>query len=193
MTRRPSRSNQRSVTRRTLLAGVGAALTAGCTGRIPVAGNDGPITSKSLATVTPEKLKLKGPLVVEWDAEENRVVVTGHIAYGSSSCNRPELKSTFYDVGNDVLRVVVGVGEQSNSPFEFSEVCTADMASAHYRAFVRFRDSLPETVKVVERGHESNASRKRTVNRAEQRELCSVDHEQGSERAAKAHWTCPNP
>jgi hypothetical protein len=125
------------------------------------------------------------PTIVAFDERADVVEIHGYMYYGSSSRNEVGLESTTYDADTDALSVRLTSQDESPLP----TACTADMAATWYRVTVRFADSLPETVAVTEGGGRNTETR--TVDRAEQRELCTSDHPPDSEAAARAHWTCP--
>jgi len=160
------------------VAGLGAGL-AGCLG-----GGAG-ITKTSVEHVEPRRNRERRPTIVEFDGDAGAIHVLGFMRYGSSSCNRVGIDSTAYDREANTLRVVLA--SKSKNPLPTG--CTADMAATWYRATVGFAEELPQQVTVVEqRGDETE---KRTVDRSEQRTLCTSEHPPDSAAATKAHWTCP--
>lgn len=146
------------------------------------------LTEASLDHREPRRLQAPYPPIVSFDDDTQTVVVTGVMYYGSSSCDRIAIKDKSYDRKAAHLTVRIAPGRKSG--LDPSEACTADMAGSHYRAEFQFADDLPTTVTVVENGAESDVTR-RTVNRADQRRFCTGTHPDGSEAAARAHWTCP--
>lgn len=74
------------------------------------------------------------------------MVVSGHVYYGSSSCDEPRLDRVTDDPDADRLRIEVGYG----SDWPPSLGCTADVAGTFYRLSVRFDGTLPATVTVLE-------------------------------------------
>lgn len=160
-------------------------LVGGATGIAGCLGGGAGVSGTSVEHVEPRRNREQRPTIVEFDDSAGAVRVLGHMAYGSSSCDRVGIDSTKYDVETDALRVVMT--SKSKSPLPMA--CTADMAAAWYRATVQFADGLPQLVTVVER--RGDDSEKRTVDRSEQRELCTSEHPPDSEAAKKAHWTCP--
>lgn len=160
------------------LAGVSAGL-AGC-----IASGSG-VTNSSVEHVDPKRHRKRRPTIVAFDEDAGEVHIIGHMQYGSSSCNRIGIGSTRYNPDEGTLKVVMTSKDESG----FTSACTADMAATWYRAIITISDSLPETVTVVE--DQSNPPERRTVNRSEQRELCTTAHPPDSDAAEKAHWTCP--
>jgi len=167
--------------RRTYLAAFAgiAAGTAGC-----LSSGSG-VSGTSVEHVEPRRNREQRPTIVSFDEAAGTVSVLGFMAYGSSSCNRVGIDSTTYDEDANELRVVV-IPKSKNA---VSLGCTADMASTWYRATIRFGDDLPRRVTVVER--RGDTTERRTVDRSEQRELCTAEHPPNSTAAKKAHWTCP--
>lgn len=143
------------------------------------------VSGTSVEHVDPRRNRERRPTIVEFDDTAGAVRILGHMRYGSSSCNRVGIDSTEYDADAATLRVVL----TSKSESSISMGCTADMAATWYRATVRLADALPQRVTVVERRGDN--SEERTVDRSEQRELCTTEHPPDSEAAKKAHWTCP--
>lgn len=160
------------------LAGLGAGL-AGCLG-----GGAG-IAGTSVEHVTPRRNRERRPTIVEFDGAAGEVRILGYMTYGSSSCNRVGIDATEYDADADSLRVVVTSKDTNPLPM----ACTADMAATWYRATIRFGGELPERVTVVER--QGDPPETRTVDRSEQRALCTSEHPPDSAAAETAHWTCP--
>lgn len=161
-----------------VLAGSGASI-AGCISR------GSGVSGTSVEHVEPRRNRKRRPTIVEFDDDAGAVHVLGYMAYGSSSCDRVGIDSTTYDREADALEIVL----TSKSKQSFSMACTADMAATWYRATIRFADGLPQQVTVVEdRGDDPET---RTVDRSEQRELCTSDHPPNSTAAKTAHWTCP--
>lgn len=170
-----------SVNRRSFLGALVAAAagTAGCVG-----GGTG-VTGTSVEHVTPRRNRERRPTIVAFDETAGAVHVLGYMAYGSSSCNKVGIDSTSYDADAGSLRVVLA--SKSKNPLPVG--CTADMAATWYRATVGFAGELPERVTVVE--GDDDAAERRTVDRSEQRELCTSEHPPDSAAAKTAHWTCP--
>ncbi|WP_226013294.1 hypothetical protein [Halomicrobium salinisoli] len=160
------------------LAGAGAGM-AGC-----VSLGSG-VSGTSIEHVEPRRDRERRPPIVEFDDDAGAVHVLGYMAYGSSSCDRVGIDSTTYDGDADALEIVLA----SKSRRSFSTACTADMAATWYRATVRFADELPQQVTVVE--GDGDDPQTRTVDRSEQRELCTSEHPPDSTAAETAHWTCP--
>lgn len=167
--------------RRAYLGAVAGA-TAGLAGCL---GTGSGVTGTSVEHVEPHRSRKRRPTIVAFDEGAGVVEVLGFMAYGSSSCNRVGIESARYDADADSLRVVL----TSKSKEPVSMGCTADLASTWYRATVRLGEDLPETVTVVERYGDS--AERRTVDRSEQRALCTAEHPSNSTAAKKAHWTCP--
>jgi hypothetical protein len=159
------------------LAGLATGLT-GCLG-------GGGITETNVEHVDPRRNREKRPTIVEFDEADDAVTVLGYMYYGSSSCDRVGIDSTTYDREADALRIVMT--SKSKNPVQLG--CTADMAATWYRATFRFGVSLPQRVTVVERRGDDTETR--TVDRSEQRALCTSEHPPDSAAAKKAHWTCP--
>lgn len=139
--------------RRRLLAGAVAlpalAATAGCTGLAhlltPV--EDHEFTAYQPATGAFDRAP--GPdeePEIEFDADASRVVVTGSLFVGSSSCNRAVLEGVRWEADADALRVVVGSGRQPDA----GNACTADESADAYRLVVTFDGVLPEAATVRE-------------------------------------------
>lgn len=163
----------------------GLAATAGCS--VATRG----LTGSSLEHRNPRRIRARRPILVAFDEERGVVTVTGFMLYGSSSCNRIELKGATYDRDADALTARIAPGEKGSLLRPLLGLgCTADMAGAHYRAEFRFAGDLPARVTVVEGGAASDSQR-RTVVREEQHRLCTTDHPDGSAAAESAHWTCP--
>ncbi|WP_255198092.1 twin-arginine translocation signal domain-containing protein [Halorarius litoreus] len=160
---------------------VGATALAGCT-----FGQSGLVDTRIDLDFEPRRQRRPRPIVVSWDDDAGAVFVQGFMYYGSSSCNRIGVTEVRYDAEADTLYTTLNSVEKGWFP---NLGCTADMAASHYQVRFRFADSLPETVVVREDG--SGANDERTVVRSEQERLCTTDHPEGSEAAAKAHWTCP--
>lgn len=163
-----------------VLAG-GLTATAGCLGGSGVTGS-------SAEHIEPRRNREQRPTIVAFDEAESAVYITGHMAYGSSSCNKVGIASTAYDAKANSLRVVMESQSENSLPF-LPFACTADMAATWYRATVQFAGELPQKVTVVERRGSSEDVR--VVNRREQRQLCTTDHPPDSTEAKEAHWTCP--
>lgn len=92
---------------------------------------------------------------VEWRDGEDRLVVTGFIWYGSSSCNRPTLEGVTYDGEADRLTVVTTFGQRTPRPTTNPEgvrECTADIVGSAYTVHVTFGGGLPRHV-VVKQFH----------------------------------------
>lgn len=153
--------------------------TAGCLG-----GGAG-VSGTNVEHVEPRRNRERRPTIVEFDEGAGAVHVLGHMTYGSSSCDRVGIDSTRYDAEADALRIVLD--SKSKNPLQLA--CTADMAATWYRATVRFAGDLPERVTVVEHGGDD--AERRTVDRSEQRNLCTTEHPPDSAAAKTAHWTCP--
>lgn len=160
------------------LAGSGAGL-AGCLGRGP------DVAGTNVEHVDPRRNRERRPTIVEFDEAAGEVRILGYMTYGSSSCNRVGIASTEYDADADSLRVVMTPKDKK----PVSMACTADMAATWYRATIRFAGELPARVTVVERQGKSPETR--TVDRSEQRKLCTTEHLPDSAEAKTAHWTCP--
>lgn len=167
--------------RRTYL-GVLAGTAAGISGCLSAGSG---VSGTSVEHVEPNRVRERRPTIVSFDEGAGTVGVLGFMAYGSSSCDRVGIDSTTYDEDAETLRVVL----TPKSKNAVSLGCTADMASTWYRATIRFVDDLPQRVTVVER--RGDTTEKRTVDRSEQRELCTSEHPPNSTAAKKAHWTCP--
>ena len=161
-----------------VLAGVGAGI-AGC-----LDGAAG-ISGTNVEHVDPRRNRERRPTIVEFDDTAGAVHILGYMAYGSSSCDRVGIHSTTYNMEADTLRIVL----TSKSKNAFSMACTADMAATWYRATVQFTSELPQRVTVIER--RGDDSEKWTVDRSEQRKLCTSEHPPNSAEAKRAHWTCP--
>jgi hypothetical protein len=106
---------------------------------------------------------------VAWDEATGAVHVTGHMVYGSSSCNRPGVANVSYDPDRDRLDVRLAPADPGNVGG-----CTMDVADARYRATITFEGALPGTVHVVEEHHPDAVDAERTVERAAQRERCGA-------------------
>jgi hypothetical protein len=167
--------------RRTYL-GVLAGTTAGMAGCLSAGSG---VTGTSVEHVDPRREREQRPTIVSFDEAAGVVNVLGFMAYGSSSCNRVGIDSTTYDEDADTLRVVM----TSKSKNSISMGCTADLASTWYRATIRIEDDLPQQVTVLQKY--GDTTEKRTVDRSEQRKLCTSEHPPNSSAAKKAHWTCP--
>lgn len=165
--------------RRTFLGAVVAAGVAGCVG-----GGTG-VTGTNVEHVTPRRDRERRPTIVAFDDDDGAVHVLGFMRYGSSSCNEVGIGSTSYDADAGSLRVVLT--SKSTNPLPMA--CTADMAATWYRATVRFAGELPDEVTVVE--GDGDDAETRTVDRREQRSLCTSEHPPDSPEAKTAHWTCP--
>lgn len=161
-----------------VLAGVGTGL-AGCLG-----GGAG-VAGTNVEHVDPRRERERRPTIVEFDDAAGAVHILGYMTYGSSSCNRVGIDATEYDAEADSLRVVMT--SKSKNPLPLA--CTADMAATWYRATVQFGGELPQRVTVVEGSGDDAETR--TVDRSEQRELCTSEHPPDSSEAKTAHWTCP--
>jgi hypothetical protein len=191
--------------RRDLLAAVGAAAgagLAGCAGYWNEAEastspwvtdtGPGPVVRQSIRFHEPRRRRAVHRARVAWDAAATAVHVTGLMQYGSSSCDRPGIAETRYDADADRLFVRLAPTER-----EGVERCRADLATDTYRATFSFERSLPASVRVESaktyqgRRLSEPTTVERTVSRAEQRELCTTDHPDGSAAAERAHWTCP--
>jgi len=187
--------------RRELLAGLGAIAgtgIAGCAGywndddasQGPWVTTDvaGPIERQSIRFYQPRRARAVRRLRVAWDEAASAVHITGRMSYGSSTCDRPGIAETRYDADADRLFV-----ELTPTRREGVRRCSADIAVDTYRATVVFEETLPASVHVVSGSHEhaDATPAERTVDRAEQRDLCTSDHPEGSDAAEKAHWTCP--
>jgi hypothetical protein len=191
--------------RRELLAGLGATATAGLAGcrgyweddeasTSPWVETDvsGPIARHSIRLHEPRRNRRVRRVRVAWDEAANAVHVTGVMRYGSANCDRPGIVETRYEADSD--RLFVGLAPKERDGVDR---CSMNQASETYRATIAFEDSLPATVcvesaKTLEGRRLSEPTTvERTVDRAEQRELCTSDHPEGSEAAETAHWTCP--
>ncbi|MFC6964066.1 hypothetical protein [Halocatena marina] len=162
-----------------LLAGSLTAM-AGCLGRSGVTGSN-------VEHIEPRRNREQRPTIVAFDEAASAVHITGHMVYGSSSCDKVGISSTTYDAEANSLRIVME--SQSKNPIPFlSSVCTANVAGTWYRATVQFADELPQKVTVVE---QRGSNEKRVVNRHEQQQLCTTNHPPDSPDAKEAHWTCP--
>lgn len=161
------------------LASTVVTLSAGCFST----GSD--VTGTRVDHVEPRRNREQRPTIVAFDEETATVSILGFMAYGSSSCNRVGIDTTTYDADAETLRVVM----TSKSKNVLPTGCTADMASTWYRATIQLAAELPEEVTVVERRGET--TERRTVDRSEQRKLCTSEHPPDSAAAEKTHWTCP--
>lgn len=191
--------------RRELLAGLGVAVTAGLAGCRGYWEDDeastspwvtdsgpGPVERQSIRFYEPRRNRRVRRVRVAWDEAATAVRITGVMQYGSSTCDRPGIAETRYDADADRLFVRLAPTERDGV-----DTCSMDLASDTYRATVAFANSLPATVRVESaktldgRRLSEPTTVERTVDRAEQRELCTTDHPEGSEAAETAHWTCP--
>lgn len=105
---------------------------------------------------------------VAWSADDEQVIVTGAIWYGSPSCDEATLIGVTYDVTADRLTVEVGFRQQTPGPTPDSEgvrECTALLALAKYTVRVTFTGGLPEHV-VVEQYHNGRDDTATTVKRS---------------------------
>lgn len=192
--------------RRDLLAALGTAAAAGLAGcrgywsdeataaaEGPWVDTDvpGPIERRSIRFYEPRRNRRVRRLRIAWDPAATAVHLTGVMQYGSSTCDRPGFDRTRYDDDADRLFVRLGPTER-----EGVDTCSLDLAADTFRATVAFADELPSTVRAVSAKTYDGPGRnvttaERTVDRAEQRALCTTDHPEGSAAAERAHWTCP--
>lgn len=192
--------------RRDLLAGLGAIVgtgLAGCAGywEEDVASEGpwvtesgpGPVERQSIRFHESRRNRRVRRVRVAWDGAASAVHVTGLMQYGSSTCSRPGIQTVRYDGDADRLFVRLAPTERDGV-----DTCSMDLASDVYRATIAFAGSLPATVHVESaktyqgrRLGGDPSTVERTVRRAEQRELCTTDHPEGSDAAERAHWTCP--
>lgn len=192
-------SRDRVASRRAFLAGlsVGTALVAGCVAERPAARPgattgtaDDPATDGSTTPSTVEyRLEVPGfeavrpstPPSVAFDPENDRVVVTGAMRYGSSSCSEIGVRSV--DYADRRLRAVVVAREKSGA----GPTCTGELASTPYTLLVRFPEGkYPETVEVTEIDDRGD----------EQARVATPSGEVTTERdgrAAGTDWPTPTP
>lgn len=145
------------------------------------------VTGTSVEHVEPRRRREERPTIVEFDDAAQAVHILGFMHYGSSSSNRVGIESTSYNAEADALRVVMT--SKYKNPLVGWLGGTGDMAATWYRVTVNLSGELPQTVTVVE--GEGDESEGRTVDRTEQRALCTSEHPPDSSEATTAHWTCP--
>lgn len=87
---------------------------------------------------------LDDPPEITFQPEDGRVVVTGAMRYGSSSCNEIAVSDVSRD--GEGLHVKVKAGEKKDAP----PTCTSDLAAGHYRFACTFEDQYPAAVSVSE-------------------------------------------
>lgn len=195
-------------TRRDLLAALGTTVAgglAGCGGRGPLPGDgDGgsatdtpagdrwvdrslpaPMARVTMAPHEPRSRRERR-VRVAWDDTAGAVHVTGHMVYGSSSCNRPGVANVSYDPERDRLDLRLAPADPGNVGG-----CTMDVADARYRVTVTFEGDLPGTVHVVEEHHPDAVDAERTVERAAQRERCATDTPGGTPTTGTPTGTPP--
>ncbi|MDX1745701.1 MAG: hypothetical protein R3324_07170 [Halobacteriales archaeon] len=100
---------------------------------------------------------------VEWPPDDDQIVITGFIWYGSSSCNGPEFGGVTYDRDADELTVVTTFGQRTPQPttnLQGERECTADLVGSMYTVRVTFDGGLPKhvTVKQFHNGHDSTVT-----------------------------------
>jgi hypothetical protein len=184
--------------RRQMLAAVGVTTAgglAGCMeGTLGSSSGESPVTEQEITQITPRRDRRKKHVRVRWDEAANAVNVVGVMAYGSPECDRPSIANTEYDQQNDQLSVRLEPVERADRP----EDCSSLLDVSAYRATFRFANSLPESVRVESENTASGGRQpragetaERTVERTTQESLCAGERPDDPERAAKAHWTCP--
>lgn len=120
-------------------------------------------------TASGDGRKLMEEAQVEWNDNEEQVIVTGAVTYGSSSCNEATLEGVAYDSTADRLTVEVGFREQSPGPTSDGngvKTCTTDLAMMKYIVEISFAGELPGQV-VVKQNHNQLDDTVTRVNRSE--------------------------
>ncbi|EFW91726.1 hypothetical protein ZOD2009_12772 [Haladaptatus paucihalophilus DX253] len=141
--------------RRELLVSTGVAVTAGCIGGF-VGGrwSEGHVRGVDFSVQkSPADTEVDAPPTVEFRPESSRVVVTGTLWVGSSSCNEAKLDDVSYHERDGRLDVAVTSGEKGGLLHDVPLLpvgCTADMSADAYELVVTFRGSFPKTVVAVE-------------------------------------------
>lgn len=149
--------------RRSMLVAVGAAVVGGCTtksgeGPAGIAVNErknGSESGSHVATgIVDWRFSKDGPYVrdegadprVEFNDENEQVVVTGVLRVGSSSCYEAAVDFVKYDDGELRTRLI----STSQQDHTTSAPCTDDIKRVYYRFVVTFDGGLPERVIVDE-------------------------------------------
>ncbi|QLD86237.1 hypothetical protein HWV23_11065 [Natronomonas halophila] len=148
--------------RRSMLVAVGAAVVGGTTtfgeGPAGIAVNERENGSEGGSHVATEivdwTFSKDGPFVrdegadpqVEFNDENERVVVTGVLRVGSSSCYEAAVDFVKYDDGELQTRLI----STSQQDHTTSVPCTDDIQRVYYRLVVTFDGGLPERVIVDE-------------------------------------------
>lgn len=157
--------------RRSFLLVVGTAVVGGCTtksGEGPVGtavneqenGNEG--GNRVATEMVDWRFSKDGPFVrdegadprVEFDEENEQVIVTGVLRVGSSSCNEAAVDFVQYDDGELRTRLI----STSQQEHTTSVPCTDDIKHAYYRLAVTFDEGLPERV-IIDEQHGAIAER----------------------------------